>query len=81
MDLESYVIQVLQEHLLTPDYSQLSQTEMKHRMSNLRSTLQSIITTNQDKLSKAEITYFQRSRKTHFRLPIFYGLPKVHKML
>jgi hypothetical protein len=79
MDLESYVIQVLQEHLLTPDYSQLSQTEMKHRMSNLRSTLQSIITINQDKLNKAEITYFQRSMKTHFRLPIFYGLPKVHK--
>jgi hypothetical protein len=79
MDLESYVKQVLRKHLLTCDYTQLSQTEMNNRMSNIKSTLKDIITNSQDSLSKAEITYFQRSLKTYFRLPIFYGLPKVHK--
>jgi hypothetical protein len=59
MDLESYIKQVLREHLLTPDYIQLPQTEMKHQMDNLKSTLKSIIKNNQDKLSKAETTYFQ----------------------
>jgi hypothetical protein len=79
MDLETYVRQVLQEHLLTNDYIQLSSDEMERRMRNLKTTLQNIIADNQDKLSKAESTYFQRSLKSHFRLPIFYGLPKVHK--
>jgi hypothetical protein len=79
MDLETYVRQVLQEHLLTNDYIQLSSDEMECRMRNLKTTLQNIIADNQDKLSIAESTYFQRSLKSHFRLPIFYGLPKVHK--
>jgi hypothetical protein len=48
-------------------------------MNDIKSTLQDIIKNSQDKLSKVELTYFQRSLKTHFRLPIFYGLPKVHK--
>jgi hypothetical protein len=58
MDLESYVKQVLRKHLLTCDYTQLSQTEMNNRMSNIKSTLKDIITNSQDSLSKAEITYF-----------------------
>jgi hypothetical protein len=48
-------------------------------MDNLKTTLKSIVSDNQDKLSKAEALYFERSLKSHFRLPIFYGLPKVHK--
>ncbi len=38
-----------------------------------------MINNNQDQLSKAEVTYFQRSLRLRHRLPIFYGLPKVHK--
>jgi hypothetical protein len=79
MDLDSYVKQDLREHLLTKDYKQLSFTDMNNRMNNIRSRLKDIITNNQDMLSKAEVIYFQRSLKSHFRLPIFYGLPKVHK--
>jgi hypothetical protein len=79
MDLETYIEQVLQEHLLTDDYIQLSKDEMERKIRNLKTILQDIIADNQDKLNKAESTYFQRSLKSHFRLPIFYGLPKVHK--
>jgi hypothetical protein len=79
MELETYVKQVLKEHLLTENYVQLPRKEMERRMSSLKTTLQDIISNSQDQLSKAEITYFKRSLKTHFRLPIFYGLPKVHK--
>jgi len=54
---------------------------MKKRVDTLESTLKDIISSNQDKLTKAKSTYFQRSIKSHLRLPIFYGLPKVHKIL
>jgi hypothetical protein len=40
MDLETYIKQVLQEHLLTNDYIQSSHEEMRRKMSILRSTLQ-----------------------------------------
>lgn len=79
MDLKTYIRQALQEHLLTDNYVQLSREEMERRIGNLKATLQDLIANNQDQLSKAELTYFQRSLKSHFRLPIFYGLPKVHK--
>jgi hypothetical protein len=79
MELETYVKQVLKEHLLTDNYAQLPQKEMERRMSNLKATLQDILSNSQDQLNKAETTYFQRSLKSLFRLPIFYGLPKVHK--
>jgi hypothetical protein len=79
LDLDDYIQQVLQEHLLTKDYAQLTQQEATKKLENLRHTLKHLITSNQDLLSKAEITYFNRSLKTHFRIPAFYGLPKVHK--
>jgi hypothetical protein len=79
MELKTYIRQVLQEHLLTADYTQLSRETMEQMMYNLKEKFKDIITNNRDQLSKAEATYFQRSLKHHFRLPIFYGLPKVHK--
>jgi hypothetical protein len=79
MELKTYIKQVLQEHLLTKDYIQLSHEEMERMMYNLKEKLKNIITAHQDQLNKAETTYFQRSLRYHFRLPIFYGLPKVHK--
>jgi hypothetical protein len=79
MDLDSYIKQVLQEHLLTDDYIQLTETEMSRKMSLLKSTLSTLIISNSSKLTEAENIYFKRSLTTTFRLPIFYGLPKVHK--
>jgi len=38
-----------------------------------------MISNNQDILSKAEFVYFQCSFQLQHRLPVFYGLPKVHK--
>jgi hypothetical protein len=56
MELETYIKQVLREHLLTDDYIQLTKEEMERIMRNLKTTLQDIITSNQNQLSKAEAT-------------------------
>jgi hypothetical protein len=79
MDSASYVQQILKEHLLTKDYRRLSAIEAKLRMDQVKTYLKSLITGNQDNLSKAELLYFQRSLQSHHRIPIFYGLPKIHK--
>ena len=79
MDTSTYVSMALTEHLLTPDYLQISQLEAKHRMENLTQTLKKLLKTHQEILSKPEILYFERSLQLPLRLPVFYGLPKVHK--
>jgi hypothetical protein len=63
MDLENYMWQVLQEHLLTNEYIQLTNAKMKERMHTLKSILKSTISSNSDKLTEAEATYFKRSLK------------------
>jgi hypothetical protein len=79
MDTTDYIQQILQEHLLTKDYLQLSQHEALHKMENLKTTLTNIIKSHSTSLSDSEKIFFQRSLKAKLRLPIFYGLPKVHK--
>jgi hypothetical protein len=79
MDTSEYVHQILTEHLLTSDYRQLSQLETENRMDQLRKDLNNLINDNTQNISQSEITYFKRSLSSCFRLPIFYGLPKVHK--
>ncbi len=79
LDTQTYIKQILQEHLLTKDYQRLSPESAKQLLRNLSTTLKSLITSNATKLTKAELTYFQRSLTNHHRIPIFYGLPKVHK--
>jgi hypothetical protein len=79
MDTEAYVEQVLQEHLLTNSYIQLTKEEAKHRTESLKLTFKNLFNTHKNTLSNSETTYFQRSLQVHCRLPIFYGLPKVHK--
>ncbi len=71
--------QVLREHLLTNSYTQLSKSEATTRMDSIKSTLENIFQANLHLLSKPEVTYFKRSFTTPFRLPMFYGLPKIHK--
>jgi hypothetical protein len=79
LDTSQYISQVLKEHLLTPAYKQLSQLEVIRTIENIKTTLKRLIQTNSQLLSKSELTYFERSLRTYHRLPIFYGLPKVHK--
>lgn len=77
--LEEYHRQILQEHLLIDDYAQLSKGSAQHKMDSLKQTLKTMISNNQDILSKAEFVYFQCSFQLQHRLLVFYGLPKVHK--
>jgi hypothetical protein len=79
MDTTEYIKQALQEHLLTNTYKQLSEMEAKNRMIHLKEILKNLVATHSKSLSKPELTYFQRSLQSFHRLPIFYGLPKVHK--
>jgi hypothetical protein len=80
MDTETYVKQVLTEHLLTKDYKKLTKESARIQLDNIKAQLKSFITQHQTSLTKEEITYFQRSYKSYHRIPIFYGLPKVHKI-
>jgi hypothetical protein len=80
METEDYIKQVLKEHLLSKDYERVLEATAKHKMEDIKQTLTSLISENQALLSKAEIIYFQRSFKCPHRTPIFYGLPKVHKV-
>jgi hypothetical protein len=79
LDKSTYIKQVLNEHLLTADYTQLSKQEATAKINLLKDNLKVLINSHKTTLSKAELTHFSRSLKTNHRIPIFYGLPKVHK--
>ena len=79
LETNSYIMQVLTEHLLTADYLQLPEPPAKHKMEEIKAKVKLIIANNHHLLSKAELTFFQRSFQNYHRIPIFYGLPKVHK--
>jgi len=79
LDTKQYVGQILQEHLLTPSYRQLSHQEAINIMETTKTTLKNLIQATSQLLSKPELTFFERSLRSFHRLPIFYGLPKVHK--
>jgi len=79
METEDYIDQILDHHLLTKDYKRLSEETAKHRINAVIRTLKLLITENHRFLSKAETTYSEHSYKNHPRIPIFHGLPKVHK--
>jgi len=79
MDVTEYINQILTEHLLTDTYLQLTEGEAKHKLHVIKDTLKSLLANNANNLSKSELLFFKRSLQEHHRLPIFYGLPKVHK--
>jgi hypothetical protein len=79
MDTTDYVDQILTEHLLTDTYLQLTEGEAKYRLNDIKDTLKTLLANNANNLSKSEILFFKRSLQEHHRIPIFYGLPKVHK--
>jgi hypothetical protein len=61
MDTTTYIQQVLQDHLLTEAYQQLSQNEAKNRMEIVKTNLKELISIHANNLSKAELVYFKRS--------------------
>jgi len=79
MDTVSYIKQVLKEHLLTPTYEQLTHIEARSKMDTIKTNLKLLLFNNKNLLSKSEWIYFERNLQLHHRLPVFYGLPKVHK--
>ena len=79
MDREAYINQIFTEHLSTQDYLKLSQQEAIYKLQHIKERLKKLLTDNKDKLTQPEIIYFDRSLKTQHRIPLFYGLPKVHK--
>jgi hypothetical protein len=79
MDTISHIKQVLQEHPLTPTYKQLTHIEARSKMETIKTNLKLLLSNNRDLSSKSEWIFFERSLQLHHRLPVFYGLPKVHK--
>jgi hypothetical protein len=79
MNRDEYIKQCLTDHLLTPHYIQLTKKEALGRISYIRDLLTEIYNNHKKQLSQAETTYFTRSFKLNHRIPIFYGMPKVHK--
>jgi hypothetical protein len=80
MNREDYIEICLKEHLLTPTYQNLSQTEATQRMRNTKDKLENLLKEYGNGLPEEEITYFKRSlNQKHFRNPMFYAIPKVHK--
>jgi hypothetical protein len=79
MDKDEYIHQILKEHLLSKEYCKLTKQEATQKIETLRNTLKNYISSSDIPLSKAEQIYFHRSLKTFNRVPILYGLPKVHK--
>jgi hypothetical protein len=79
MNHEDYIKLCLSHHLLTPHYTQLDKAVALNRIASTKNLLIELFNTHKIHLSQPEITYFTRSFKTHHRIPIFYGMPKVHK--
>jgi hypothetical protein len=79
MDTKDYINLVLTEHLLTDSYLQLTEGEAKNKLSDIKATLKTLLADYASSLSKSESLFFKRSLQEHHRIPVFYGLPKVHK--
>jgi len=79
MNRNRYIEQCLTEHLLTPQYCQLTKKTALTRIESTKNLLLNNLQKYKNQLSSPELTYFTRSCKAQHRMPIFYGMPKVHK--
>jgi len=79
MNRDLYIEQVLREHLTTPSYLQLTSENALTEINNTKQLLLNAFNTHKNLLSQPGITYFTRSFKENHCVPIFYGMPKVHK--
>jgi hypothetical protein len=59
MNIDDYINMVLNEHLLTPAYSQLSKETALLQLSLTQDHLMNLINSNKHYLTLAEFTYFQ----------------------
>ena len=82
IERDVYIKCILDEHLLkTCTYTQLNENEGLDKLIELRETLTELIFKEYKKnLCEDVIQYFKRSLSTtDLRIPVFYGMPKVHK--
>jgi predicted DNA-binding protein (UPF0251 family) len=61
METSQYIKQVLQEHLLSKDYQELTQQEAVQKLGQVKTTLKEILTASANQLSKAETTSFKEA--------------------
>jgi hypothetical protein len=71
--------QYIEHCLLTHHYIQLMKRTALTRMELTKNLLLNNLQKYKNQLSPPELTYFTRSFKSQHRIPIFYGMPKVHK--
>ncbi len=76
METSQYIKQVLQEHLLSKDYQELTQQEAIQKLGQVKSTLKGILTTNANQLSKAENTFSKRASQPSTESPYFMASQK-----
>jgi hypothetical protein len=79
LNRDDYIAQVLQEHLLTPFYLQLTPEMATQRITQTKQLLIDTFQTYRHLLTKPETDFFTRSFNNQHRNPIFYGMPKIHK--
>jgi hypothetical protein len=80
MNWNEYIEQNLTEHLLTNNYRQLSTTEAEIKVQQTKQLLKDNYNLHKKSLSKSEQNFLDRSFKLQHCTPIFYGMPKVHKI-
>jgi chemotaxis regulatin CheY-phosphate phosphatase CheZ len=76
METSQYIKQVLQEHLLSKDYQELTQQEAVQKLEQVKSTLKEILTANANQLSKAENTFSKRASQPSTESPYFMASQK-----
>jgi hypothetical protein len=79
MNRYAYIKQVLTEHLCTPSYLQLNSTIAVHQIAHTKQRLIEAFQAHRHTLTQPELDFFTRSFTNRHCIPIFYGMPKVHK--
>ena len=79
METSQYIKQVLQEHLLSKDYQELTQQEAVQKLGQVKTTLKEILTASANQLSKAENTFLKEASQPNTESPYFMGSQKCTK--
>jgi hypothetical protein len=79
MEKPTYIQQILTEHLSSKYYMQLTKQEAHRKLDKLRTYLKTLVTSNAHIISKAELTYFDRSFKIQHKYPYFMDYQKSTK--
>ena len=82
IERSKYIKRILHEHLRSENYVLLTHVRAKTNMNRFRSLCRSAINSHDESLSKGERKFFRHIHSLDFesfRIPQFYGLPKVHK--